>query len=328
MLNNNYFYISRSEFWNYFFQNKNAYNLMNLDKKEKKILFNDFVNTVYIETSSFCNRTCNYCPVALEGTREQKFMTNKIFDKIIEELVEIDYRGIISISLYNEPLASDDILERIAKIKAKLPFVYVRMNSNGDYLNREFLEKLCSVGTDEILITQHMNSNEVYTDELANAKITKFFNKINLDYEITVQVSNKNISVDMIYKGLRLLVVTNNWEEYGNSRGGTVSFLNSKDIRIAPCNNPFREIAIDINGNYRSCCNLYVTTPSNFNVKNTNVIDYFLSSEMHNIRTKLLVWGENKPKFCQTCNTTDSSLNYTQNEWSEFLNKSGLNYKK
>ncbi len=307
MIQNNFFYIAKSEFWAYYLNSRHAEELLkkNVDKSLRKDLFNEYVTVINIETSAFCNRKCDYCPISYYP-REQRFMEDKLFIKILSEMREIDYRGIFTLALFNEPLADRDIMKRIKTVKEYCPHSYVRMNSNGDYLTKDYLEELSDAGLDEMLVTLHMNSGEKYTDEVAEKKLQVFFAKLGLEYSITSRTSMHNISCDLLYKGIRMLVVTNNWLEDGNDRGGELKEL-SIENRTQPCTTPFREVVIDVDGKVRFCWNIFVNTDCIGNVNDSSVLDIYFSDEMVDIRRNHLCFGT-KDSPCVSCNLQDNAI--------------------
>ena len=110
MVQNNFFYISRSEFWNFFLKSRNAEKLLqkNIESSIRKMIFNEYVQEIAIETSAFCNRSCVYCPVS-KYPRQQYFMKESLYLKILDEMKHVDYRGLFTLSLFNEPLADKNI---------------------------------------------------------------------------------------------------------------------------------------------------------------------------------------------------------------------------
>ena len=218
---------------------------------------------------------------------------------------QIDYRGIFTLSWFNEPLADKSILNYIVKAKQYCPDSYIRLNSNGDYLTRDYLDELNQAGLSEILVTLHMDCGENYTDELAKKKLDLFFKKIGMEYSITRMISGHNVSCDLTYKGIRFLVVTNNWKVDGNDRGGEISSL-SINNRMSPCVIPFREVYIDVEGNMRFCCNIFVNGSNIANIKNHDIVDAFFSDEMVEIRRNLFVFGP-KAGPCTTCSSSDNA---------------------
>lgn len=312
MIENKNWYVSQREFWYYYFKHRDSEALLRGGQSLKRI-FCEFVNVVYLELSSYCNRQCSYCPVSVYP-RAQRDMGEDIFKKIMDELVEIDYRNTVSVSLYNEPLADARLAEKIRQIHKNLPYCYVRFNSNGDYMTMETLDELNEAGCREIQVTLHFAPNETYNDEIAEEKIDGFFRRLGMDYEVKHRKQGHNITIDRIYKNIRLLVLTNNWEEDGNSRGGIIEKLNGEG-RFFPCSAPFREVAIDIDGNFRRCCNLFVSAKAMDNVRHTDIVEFFFSEKMMRMRRNLLVFSKKRFMPCDTCSSPDYASSEDWEEW-------------
>ena len=85
MILGEYEYVPQSKFWNYYLDQKDAVNLLQYEipKKDRNYLFNKFVTVVNLEKSSYCNRKCDYCPVASLDTKPQIFMKDEYFEIIV-----------------------------------------------------------------------------------------------------------------------------------------------------------------------------------------------------------------------------------------------------
>ena len=312
MIQNGFEYVSRSEFWNYYLKSEDAKYLLQYDVPQelRKKIISEYLTVVNIETSSYCNRKCSYCPVSIHGSRPLRMMDDSLFERLIGEMEEIGFKGQFTFSLFNEPLTDEKLLDRVKYTKSKCPNSYVRMNSNGDYLTRELLDKLVDAGVDEMLLTMHMAPNEVYTDELAKSKLEAFFKKVDVPMEITASTPNHNITCNVIYRTMRFLVVTNNWAEDGCDRGGEMENL-SLDKRLDPCPTSYRELIVDVDGDLRPCWNAYITAPAVLNVKDTTLVDAYFSKELVDFRRDHLLWNE-KSGICEGCNTPDNSDRATE----------------
>jgi len=90
---------------------------------------------VEIELHSYCNRRCVWCPNSFIDRRsEKKVMSEGLFIKILQGLSILNYKGYISLSRYNEPLSTPELLtERISQIREHLPECTIVCNTNGDY---------------------------------------------------------------------------------------------------------------------------------------------------------------------------------------------------
>lgn len=88
---------------------------------------------IAIETGSKCNRTCSFCPVS-HAPREDEWMSDEMIDKIISDLVALNYRDRIYLYSYNEPMRDPRLCDIIRKVRERLPRVCMGINTNGDYI--------------------------------------------------------------------------------------------------------------------------------------------------------------------------------------------------
>jgi hypothetical protein len=118
---------------------------------EKKTITKRNLRLIAIGIFSFYNRRCWFCPNSfVDAHSENRFMPEKTFGKIISELKEMDFSGRVSYNRYNEPLADKMVLKRICETRTALPHAYLSTSTNGDYLDRTYLEQLADAGMDEL----------------------------------------------------------------------------------------------------------------------------------------------------------------------------------
>ena len=89
----------------------------------KKILqyrTTDMFSHIEIQTITSCNRRCPICPVS-KYPQFDKRMEQTLFEKIIEELRTINYKGIISPHFYGEPLMDNRMLSLMQYTRKNLP---------------------------------------------------------------------------------------------------------------------------------------------------------------------------------------------------------------
>lgn len=113
-----------------------------------------FFYSISIETSTYCNRKCEYCPNALYETPEY-YMDKDLFRKAINDLKRIRFRGSIGYNHYNEPLLDPRIVTLIRQAVTELPFAYHLLFTNGDYLTMEMARQLVDAGISQIHVTNH-----------------------------------------------------------------------------------------------------------------------------------------------------------------------------
>ena len=114
---------------------------------------------VSIETTSWCNFNCAFCPSSLLN-REHFFMSDQAFKKIIDELVMISYSGTIKVCRSNEPLTDIKLYEKIEYLKSQLPNVIVGFYTNGLCLTEELLKTFYKAGCNFIYIEAYHSKEE------------------------------------------------------------------------------------------------------------------------------------------------------------------------
>lgn len=219
------------KFINNFQFDKNLYEefFMGTSNKIKaRELFAKFVGIVNLESNSYCNRKCHYCPVSLVDRGANITMQNQTFVKILNELHEIDYSSSICLNLYNEPLSDKNLIFKIKLIKDKLPKSFIRFNSNGDFLTPELLKQLQISGVNNINITLHTTKANSYNDNECIKKLDYFYRRLNIskpDYKI---IPNVAINSSYQFENLTLAVNTSNYDAYGTDRGGGIDTFKLK----------------------------------------------------------------------------------------------------
>ena len=109
---------------------------------------------VEISESGTCNRTCGFCPRSDPNFKDVKdFIKSDLHTKLINELKEQDYKGVVRYSGFVEPLLDKNIYNLILQTKSNLPNARVEMVTNGDVLNINRLNMLFKSGLDTILIS-------------------------------------------------------------------------------------------------------------------------------------------------------------------------------
>lgn len=129
---------------------------------------------VQIETSSFCNAQCSFCPNTTLK-RKKNIMNQVIFNKIIERIKqeEIDVSTFI-LHLNGEPLTDSQIFMRIKELKSEFPTARIRFTSNFALATTEVIEQIIESGLDEITCSLNAIDADQYKKIMG------------LDYEKTV----------------------------------------------------------------------------------------------------------------------------------------------
>ena len=109
---------------------------------------------VEISESGICNRKCSFCPRSAPDFKDIKeFITPQLHSKLINDLKEENYKGVVRYSGFVEPLLDKNIFNLINEVKTKLPEARTELVTNGDVLNKNRLKKLFEYGLNTILIS-------------------------------------------------------------------------------------------------------------------------------------------------------------------------------
>ncbi|MDP1729379.1 MAG: SPASM domain-containing protein [archaeon] len=237
----------------------------------------DFFNNINIEINTDCARRCSYCPNSIYERgliKNRKRMKEEIYKKIIDELAELNFRGVISPTHYGEPLLDNRIFKFMKYAKKKLPNATFLIFSNGDCLTIENYNRLIESGVTHLVLTQH--------EGVKSNNISKLFEY--LDKNSSKKI---DISFNTFDKNTPLF-----------NRGGLV---HPKQILYNPvCLYANNSVVIDVDGNVILCCNDYLSTIKFGNVKKEKLIDIWKSKRYTDIRKDLLKKIFSYP-ICKKC---------------------------
>ena len=87
-------------------------------------------------------------------------MPRALFEKIIDDLVAVDFSRTVSFHFYNEPLMDERLPELVAHARERLPRCVFDLSTNGDYLTPALTDELFRSGLDAIHVSLHSASAE------------------------------------------------------------------------------------------------------------------------------------------------------------------------
>lgn len=127
-----------------------------------KKFFGERQYEVQIETSSFCNAQCSFCPnVSLK--RRKSIMSEEVFAKVVERIkTEKIQVSTFILHLNGEPLTDHLIFDRTKLLKTEFPNARVRFTTNFALASAEMTEKLIESGLDEITCSLNATDEKKY----------------------------------------------------------------------------------------------------------------------------------------------------------------------
>ena len=271
----------------------------------KKAFLKENLHMVEIEVFSHCNRKCWFCPNSFIDRKSTNVeMPEKDYLKVLKELKNCRFSGTISYSRYNEPLSKEIIYTRLSQARKLLPKATLHTNTNGDYLQKDTIERLKQSGLNSLNIQCYLDEKESFSPELIKEKISQIASRINLEYDEVLNAQDR-YEVKFRHEIMDIRCYALNFKSMGTNRGGSVDKINAID-RQAPCFVPFNNLYIDYNGNVMPCCNLRSDNPEHKifilgNIKKDSLKNIFSNKKLCTMRKMLSVYGK-KMYPCNECN--------------------------
>jgi hypothetical protein len=277
-----------------------------VDRQVVRNLFRTFVRGVEIENHSYCNRVCSFCPNAFLDRRSRvELMSDALFRKLIGDLASIDYRQALAWTRYHEPLAHDSIFERLAFARQALPHAFLRLTSNGDFLNREKLRRLEALGLNFMHISLYLPEGHPRDEQVVAAAIDKFLDRTGLTLGKPIDDHFWRLRSTSIQ--ILLAVPDYVTSPQTSSRGGLLKNLaNKPSPRTSVCFSPLHHLVIDYNGKAMLCCQVRSDAPEHqtsiigdLAQEGYGLFDYY--RDLAPARADLFVGGP-KSGVCAQCN--------------------------
>lgn len=235
-----------------------------LPRDEAIALFRRHVELIEVETTSYCNRTCSFCPNQFIDRRSEKNpMPEATWQAILHDLAAVDYDGTFVWSRYSEPLSEERIVERVREVRTAAPRARICINSNGDYLDAEYLQRLVDAGLDRLWIDIYLPDSDVFDLELAEKYHDRFLKRVQLtgtlvhsEPELMYRLAHPKIEITTHVRNNVTMSRT-----FVSDRGGLISIA-KREQRAAPCYAPFKHLVIDNDGSIVVCCHLRSDSPT------------------------------------------------------------------
>lgn len=236
---------------------------------------------IEIETINRCNGTCPFCPVNVnEQQRPYAKMSAELFEKIILDLSEKDYKGKISLFSNNEPFLDERIIDFHRFARNKLPNAFFSLYTNGSLLN---LDKFLNIVNylDCLIIDNYNDNLEV------NSGLQEIYDYLEKHTELKSKVRFS----------FRLQ------NEVLTSRGGQAP--NKKDVKClhSPCLLPYRMMVVRPTGEVSLCCNDALGKYTLGNLNNNTVWEIWESENYMKIRLEMFKNGRKNLLLCKNCDT-------------------------
>ena len=246
-----------------------------LDRESAKAVFAKSVGRVEVETHSYCNRRCNYCPnVVGDRLGENKQMRPEHWQMVLGNLAEIGFSQNLVFTSYNEPLADPAIVDRLREARVALPKSRLMVYTNGDYLDEAYLARLAEVGLDYMHVSIHTRLNGAYSEVDALDLIARLVRRLKTPIRYKQLKAGQFIVAQIPHPRIEIEVRAINYQQHGTDRAGLVSLQRKAPTRTAPCHFPFAHFHVGFSGNVAPCCHVRSDAPQHASYGYGNLDDY------------------------------------------------------
>lgn len=232
---------------------------------------------ISIECNSFCNRSCSFCTRTTEIRVKEKMSTDLVY-KVLYELAEADFKGLISFHFYNEVFTDKRIFSFYEKCKDLGLRNYIF--TNGDFLTKDIVVRLSNYNIDEFVFSIY----DWKTDSEFVEKCNFILSELKLD----------QYSWDLKFvKG---------GADFGNRAG----YVNHKEEQFelpihAACSKIDTKIDVRFDGTVVMCCLDYFGLHKIGDIRNENIIDIWYSEIRQNQIMQLRKGLRKNFKLCSGC---------------------------
>lgn len=241
---------------------------------------------IEIETLNRCNGKCSFCPVNVySDPRPYAKMNFELYKKIIDELHDLKYAGVISPYSNNEPYLDERMPMLLKYTKESLPKAKLFLFTNCSVLSLDKFKQ--SIDYLDYLVIDNYNTNK--TELNKNPKII---------FEYCTKERPELLS--KIDFSMRLS------DEILSNRGGQApnkAYSEIQKFERVKCHYPFGQLIIRPDGKISLCCNDALGKYTLGDVNTDKLIDIWYSDTYMKIRTEMMNNGRKNLPLCKDCDT-------------------------
>lgn len=216
-------------------------------------------------------------------------MPAPVFEKLLDDLRDLDFRGHIVMAPWGEAMLDDRLAEWLQMTKARLPRCMIEILTNGDLLSMDTFRTLIAAGADEFHVSEHfsVSGGRYVFDEPRQAVLT-------------YRALNPNDRKAVHFDALNRRRIERS--ERFHNRGGLVPLQDTISIASLVCRCEFVEntLAINFRGDVVLCARQWTDQPTFGNVRTEHLVDIWKKVEFRRIRRDLQQ-GRFLPSLCKGC---------------------------
>jgi radical SAM protein with 4Fe4S-binding SPASM domain len=200
-------------------------------------------------------------------------MSLEMYNLLLYQLSDFDYKGQLAPCFYNEPLLDKRLPEMMRTARTVLPKAQLTIYTNGSLLTTRNILTLFNSGLDGMVISQ-------YEENLPKDDVRHVLSDL-----------PQNIK-----KKIRYRILKN--DQYLSNRGGMVKI--KKSIKKKRCYQASTDAIIDYEGNVLLCCNDYKIEHVFGNIEDKHILEIWNQPDYKKVRRELRK-GIFKFDICKAC---------------------------
>ena len=254
-------------------------------------------DAVFFEVVNKCNSRCSFCSASVQNdTRERKEMSFELYDKLIAQLVQMDFTGRVAFHVANDPLVFADLEHFVAHARAKLPRCWIQIMTNGIGLTPKRGAELIDSGMDELYINFYRTSRQQTLYPNAAKFIAEVLKKRFPHKKGAVYTSSDGKSRLKFTLRPRLV------REVLWSRGGTSPNKQRDDSRVRGfCLYPWTQLNISTEGLVSKCCADIYFSDVMGDLKTQSIVEVWNGAQFTHVRKKLMLGDRSSLHGCCAC---------------------------
>ncbi|MBE6153640.1 MAG: radical SAM protein [Firmicutes bacterium] len=274
----------------------------------------DFPSIIEIQFHNVCNSNCLICPYK-KMNYIKEYMDDKLFEKFLSEIDNSNLKRIIPY-LNNEPFLEKTYVEKLKKIRHKLPKVEIEISTNVSCLSEQNIKELLNINLTELRLSVFGYYDNTYKKMMPCLNKEIVFKKLNI---ISKYFKNTKtiVSIVMIDTGDINEEEFKKMELFAKSLGFQFErwgFLDrSKNVEYKSnnfyCNNvcgceqkrPLERMHILSNGNVILCCQDWSHQTIIGNIRNNTISEIWNSTKYNTFRKMVYSKNVEAPEICKNC---------------------------
>lgn len=283
---------------------------------------------IFIQLLTYCNANCINCPFEFtyRTIHEKGKMSEKTWQKILSDLIEMEYKGQVGFYLHHEPLLDKTLFDKIKDINHKTN-AHVVLSTNGALLSQKNIEKLIESSPRRVHININSGNKSEYEQSMkleydltiSNAKsfIRQAKGKIDIEINSPIMEGFDIKSLEKIFPDVQV-----NTEYWANSRGGLLPELYHEErgsrFKIDNyCRQPSQNFNILYDGSTIACCMDWMhESEKDFpNIHESSILEIY--NNIRNLEYSFKKGDYLTYKMCRVCS---KEMGFRQNENGSKLN--------